>query len=375
MMQINIAFCNRPSYDNPLGGDAIQMLKTKEWLESLYGFHISLITDPKELTDDFDIVHIFNFATYEITDRFMEKAHQLGIPIVSSCIYWDYSYSIPPLHYFLSYPSHIRKSCVLFYRFLYRSITALLRRPKTVSWEFRKYVRKFIDYSSFVLPNSLEEGILLYDFARMKNMDKLRVVYNGVELKENQILSPEIFFSKYKLPRNYILQVGRIEYLKNQLNLIYALRNHSEIPIVFIGQISNVKYGQKLHAIARERGNVIFLDKVPHDEIASFYHYANLHVLLSLRESPGLVSMEAAAQGCPIVISTSDYLPKETYFPKAPYVVDPLDISAIEQTLLQAYQERKVFDLNINDFSWSNVAVQTCKVYEEVMINKNVLNP
>ena len=93
-------FGNRPLYDNPLGGDAIQMLETKKWLESLYGFHISVITDPKELTDDFDIVHIFNFSTYEITNRFMEKAHQLGIPIVSSCIYWDYSYSIPPLHYF-----------------------------------------------------------------------------------------------------------------------------------------------------------------------------------------------------------------------------------------------------------------------------------
>lgn len=374
MMQINVAFCNRPLYDNPLGGDAIQMLETKKWLESLYGFHISVITDPKELTDDFDIVHIFNFSTYEITNRFMEKAHQLGIPIVSSCIYWDYSYSIPPLHYFFGYPSHIRKSCVLFYRFLYGNITAFLRRPRTVSWEFRKHVRKFIDYSSFVLPNSLEEGILLYDFARMKNMNKLRVVYNGVELKENQILSSEIFFSKYKLPMNYILQVGRIEYLKNQLNLIYALRNHSDIPIVFIGQISDFKYGRKLHAIAQERGNVFFLDKVPHDEIASFYHYANLHVLLSLRESPGLVSMEAASQGCPIVISTSEYLPKETYFSKAPYVVDPLDISAIERTLLQAYQERKVFDLNIKDFSWSNVAVQTCKVYEEIMNNKNVLN-
>ena len=74
----------------------------------------------KELTDDFDIVHIFNFSTYEITNRFMEKAHQLGIPIVSSCIYWDYSYSIPPLHYFFGYPSHIRKSCVLFIVFIWK---------------------------------------------------------------------------------------------------------------------------------------------------------------------------------------------------------------------------------------------------------------
>lgn len=55
MMQINVAFCNRPSYDNPLGGDAIQMLKTKEWLEILYGIHISIITHPNELTVNFNI--------------------------------------------------------------------------------------------------------------------------------------------------------------------------------------------------------------------------------------------------------------------------------------------------------------------------------
>ena len=85
-MQINVAFCNRPSYDNPLGGDAIQMLKTKEWLEILYGIHISIITHPNELTVNFNIVHVFNFATYEITNGFVEKAHQLGIPIISSCI-------------------------------------------------------------------------------------------------------------------------------------------------------------------------------------------------------------------------------------------------------------------------------------------------
>lgn len=81
-MQINVAFCNRPSYDNPLGGDAIQMLKTKEWLEILYGIHISIITHPNELTVNFPFVHVFNFATYEITNGFVEKAHQLGIPII-----------------------------------------------------------------------------------------------------------------------------------------------------------------------------------------------------------------------------------------------------------------------------------------------------
>ena len=92
----------------------------------------------------------------------------------------------------------------------------------------------------------LKKEIYFLDFAGIKKADKIRVVYNGVELKDTQILPPELFFSKYKLPKDYILQVGRIEYLKNQLNLLYALREHINIPIVFIGQISDAKYGKKI---------------------------------------------------------------------------------------------------------------------------------
>ncbi len=118
MMQINVAFCNRPLYDNPLGGDAIQMLKQKSGWRSLYGFHISVITDPKELTDDFDIVHIFNFSTYEITNRFMEKSSSIGYSyrIIMYLLGLFLFYSSITL-FFFGYPSHIRKSCVLFYRF------------------------------------------------------------------------------------------------------------------------------------------------------------------------------------------------------------------------------------------------------------------
>lgn len=372
MVKINIAFCNRPSYDNPLGGDAIQMIKTKEWLEKLYDCQISVITSPEEITNKFDIVHIFNYATYLITDGFMEKAYRLRIPIISSCIYWDYSYSIPPLHYLLmGYPSYISYKTVRFYRTLYKNITSFLKKPSGVSREFRDHIRKFINYSSYVLPNSIEEGKLLLQFAGLKKEEKIRVVYNGAEFQNNGILSKNDFFSKFKIPENYVLQVGRIEYIKNQLNLLYALYDHPDIPIVFIGQTSDKKYASKLHKMAQKRGNVFFFNKIPHHEISSFYHYASMHVLLSLRESPGLVSLEAASMGCPIVISNDDFLPKDSYFPDAPYSVNPLDILAIKEVLLKAYREKKRTIIDNSKFSWSNVAKQTYQVYEELLKLKN----
>lgn len=372
MAKINIAFCNRPSYDNPLGGDAIQMIKTKEWLEKLYDCQISIVTFPEQITDRFDIIHIFNYATYLITDGFMEKAYQLGIPIVSSCIYWDYSYAIPPLHYLiLGYPSHISHNTVYFYRFLYQNITSFLKKPIGVSHEFRNYVRKFINYSDYILPNSIEEGKLLLQFAGLRTTDKIRVVYNGTEFQNSKILSHNDFFSKYNIPENYVLQVGRIEYIKNQINLLYALKDNTEIPIVFVGQTSDKRYSDKLHKLAQQRGNVYFFDKVPHHEISSFYHYAAIHVLLSLRESPGLVSLEAASEGCPIVISSEEFLPQDSYFPNTPYSVNPLDVLGIKKVLLKAYQERKITVIDSSKYSWSTVAKHTYQVYEEILKSKN----
>ena len=126
----------------------------------------------------------------------------------------------------------------------------------------------------------------------------------------------------------------------------------------------SVGQGRKM---ARKRGNVFFFNKVSHYEISSFYYYAALHVLLSLRESPGLVSLEAASMGCPIVISSDGFLPKDSYFPDAPYVVNPLDVSAIQRTVLKAYKEKLITEIDKLKFSWSEIARQTYKVYEELV--------
>ena len=142
----------------------------------------------------------------------------------------------------------------------------------------------------------------------------------------------------------------RIEYVKNQINLVYSLFSHNEIPIVFVGHPVEKGYFDKLKEISSIRGNVYFIDNIPQNEINLFYKYADIHVLLSLRESPGLVSLETALEKCPIVVTTKQFSPVDTYFANCPYVVNPLDISSVEKIVLQAYKERKIteIDLGIN---------------------------
>jgi glycosyltransferase involved in cell wall biosynthesis len=369
---MKIAFCNRRNYDNPLGGDAVQMLKTKFWLEKQYDIQVDIVTDAKLLTTSYDIVHVFNYLTYEITETFINKAYQLHIPIVTSSIYWDYSYVVADLYYkVFNIPNCITEETIVHISRYMRLTALLFNKPRGISKKFKHHINDFINKSTLVLPNSQEEAELLLSFSGSNMSDKIKVVFNGVDIEPNSVfLGKDEFLRKYHIPDNYILQVGRMEVLKNQLNLLYSLMDDRDIPIVFVGRPVQQRYYSKLLELAGKRGNVFFISEVPHSEIALFYRYAAIHVLMSLRESPGLVNLEAMQENCPIVVPNAVFLPLHTYFSNAPYVANPLDISDIRNVVLNAYEQRQTMKLNTTLFSWSMAAQQTYNAYNEIL-NKN----
>lgn len=369
---MRIAFCNRPDYDNPLGGDAIQMLKTKHYLEINYSVIIDIITDPMEITSKYSIVHVFNFITYKISKKFIKRANMYGIPVVSSPIYWDYSYaSTSKLFYLIGYPNHLNEFTINILKKIVKLLGNFTLKPIGVSSTFKRNAKWMYEKSDFVAPNSLEEANLLLDWINKKDTsNKIRIVYNATDITENQTITPiseNLFHANYGIPKDYILQVGRIEFCKNQLNLIAALKENSEIPIVFIGKIIDLSYYKKLKKLADKRGNVYFIDAVSHSEISSFFRFAKLHVLLSLRESPGLVNIEALSNGCPIVISDKRFLPVNTYFSNQPYIVNPLNISEVRDIILNAYKNCVIPPFNFEKFSWNTVSKQTYNIYKEIL--------
>ena len=367
---MKVAFCNRPQWDTPLGGDGVQMLKTKEALERRYDIAIDIITNPNDLNQGYDIIHVFNLLTYEISASFVKKGKSLGVPVVISSIFWDYTYIYDWLTNLFIY-----NKLSAFSAKMIRAVTHLsarvLCRPVFLSRVFRRELINCCEISSAVLPNSIEESNLLQHFLRIDLGKKVTVVFNGTDVSTDreQIISSEEFHMKYKIPRNYVLQVGRIEPLKNQINLLYALRHNREIPIVFLGKISNALYYKKVKRMAEKRGNVFFIDAVPHDQVAAFYKYASVHVLLSLRESPGLVSLEAQVWGCPIVVAEAAYAPVETYFRSDAYVVNPFDFNEISQAILQAYDAPRKVSSEMN-FTWDVAAKQTFGVYKDILSSK-----
>lgn len=367
---MKIAFCNRPTWNSPLGGDGVQMIKTKEYLEKLYGVEIDIVTDPELLSKDYDLIHIFNYVTWQITEGFFKKATELDIPIVSSSIYWDYTYAFDRLiNMFIGKRFSIFSALIM--RTIVHNASRILGKPLYFSNMFRQKLIYFMDNSKIILPNSIEEAELLQGFTKKNYNSKISIVYNAADKPSDNTsnISKEDFLKKYNIPGNYILQVGRIEPVKNQINLVYSLKDNPEIPIVFVGKISNEKYYNKIAALSRKRGNVYFINQVKHEEISLFYKFASIHVLLSLRESPGLVSLEALRNNCPIVISTKQYVPIKTYFDDQPYVVNPLNCEEIKNVILKAYKDRKLINSNIDKFTWEVTARQTYDAYNKVLSN------
>jgi glycosyltransferase involved in cell wall biosynthesis len=375
---MKIAFCNRKNYDNPLGGDGVQMHKTKFYLEQEYDIQIDIIVNPNDLNQSYDIVHIFNYLTIDETLSFFEKAKNLNIKIVSSSIYWDYSYS--STHVFskiFGTPDFISEKRINFQRSIIRFITLLTNRPIGISPKLKKYCQIFTTSSSYILPNSKEEGEKLLAFCDPNsdiNSKKIRVVFNATDFIDTQnktdVIEEKIsFLSKYKIPADYILQVGRIEYIKNQLNLLYSLMDYPNIPIVFVGKVFEKEYFDKLNKLASKRGNVFFIANVEHADIKDFYKYAKVHVLLSLRESPGLVSLEALSMNCPIVVSDNRFAPTSTYFKDTAFITNPLNEKDIKEKVLKAYNTpRTIFPELI--FTWKKAAEQTYNVYLECLSKK-----
>lgn len=363
MKILKVAFCNRPEWDAPLGGDGVQMLKTKESLERNYAISIDIITDPESLSNEYDIVHIFNFATHDITKKFIDKARTLGCKVVTSSIYWDYSYSSGHIfNYFIGLSVPKWKAKII--RRIVSFSSLIFGQPYLVSRKFKSIVEEFIQKSDLILPNSIEEANLLCSFIKNDSyLCKMRVVHNAANDDDTTYLEKESFLKKYNLPDHYILQVGRIQWLKNQLNLLYALKDNPEIPIVFLGNNVEAGYSKKLRKLGKRRGNVYFINAVPHDEVATFYKYARLHVLLSLRESPGLVSLEALVHHCPIVVATKEFAPVSTYFSHQKYIVDPFDLDKIKDVITTAYKSPVFVAEDMSLFTWDYAAKQTMDAY------------
>jgi glycosyltransferase involved in cell wall biosynthesis len=211
-----------------------------------------------------------------------------------------------------------------------------------------------------VLPNSFSEYKRLVK--KYKTEPPCHVIPNAID--------PYLFNNSLSFTNRdaeLVICVGRIEGIKNQLNLIKAL-NNTRFKLVIIGSAST-NQARYYEACKAEAGaNVSFIGGLAQKELLAYYQRAKVHVLPSWFETTGLSSLEAAAMGCNIVVTrkgdTVEYFEDYAFYcePDSPESI----FAAVEKASVQEVDpalSEKIF----TQYTWIQTAEKTKAAYHEIM--------
>ena len=179
-----------------------------------------------------------------------------------------------------------------------------------------------------------------------------------------------------------LLFVGRIQPLKGLDIAVRALSelNRPDAQLIVVGGASGVEGEPELRrvqAIIDECGlseRVHFYDPQPHHLLSTFYRAADVVLVPSRSESFGLVALEAAACGVPVVATsvggllslidhgrTGFLVPQRDAVGFARYTAQLLDDPVLALSMGTAAAERA------KKYSWQSAALRVRKVYSELL--------
>ena len=363
---MRILFQSRKTLFTVPGGDTVQLLKTKEYLEKL-GVIVDISTDLEPDLSGYDLVHLFNLIRPQEVYLQARNAKRQGKPVALSTIYVDYT----------EYERNARGGLG---GWLARQLS-----PFTMEWikvvaravvngevnkgaiytmthGYLNTCKKIVEMTAVFLPNSASEmGRVHADF-EVSREKPFVVVPNAVD---TFVFDPDSVTLDEKVRRyeGCVLSAARIEGRKCQLELVRAMR---DLPyqLVLIGKPApnHVSY---FDAIKREAGeNVHFLGQVPHEQLAQYYKAAKVHVLVSWFETTGLSSLEAGAMGCNLVIT--DKGDTREYFGGDAFYCEPDSVESIRNAIVRAYNAPVNASLSSRireNYNWQKTAEKTLEGY------------
>ncbi len=327
------------------GGPNTQIRRTADALRSL-GVE-TILFDPWAPFDrgSADLVHIFSagVGTYHLA----REIRSLGIPMVVS-----------PITYSTHSAPFVRTAL---------AATRLLQHLGPGIWSDYGFLADLCSWAAQVVPNTQAEANLVIR-GLGADPEKVTVIPNGVDPGFSDG-DPAEFARRYGV-RNYILNVGHIGHpRKNVLALIQALGSIDH-PSVIIGRFVGSEYGDACLREARKHPRIHLIDGLPNDSalLRSAYAGAEVFVLPSLFETPGIAALEAGLAGARVVITP--YGGTREYFGDLATYVDPHSVSSIREGILRALRTPKDDRLRERirqKYLWNEVAVQTLAVYRRVL--------
>ncbi|MBZ9729458.1 glycosyltransferase family 4 protein [Salegentibacter sp. JZCK2] len=204
---------------------------------------------------------------------------------------------------------------------------------------------------------------------------KIEVIYQGCQKEYKISYSPAAIndvIKKYKLPKNYLLNVGTVESRKNILAAVKAIKD-LDTHLVIVGSLTS--YAEKIRTYIKKEGlenKVFFLHGLSTYELAALYQGAEIFIYPSLFEGFGIPIIEALYSKTPVITTNYGCFP-EAGGPDSIYV-DPTNISEISEairSLLNDPAKRKLIsEKSFNyaqRFNDENIASQIVSLYNDLL--------
>jgi len=176
------------------------------------------------------------------------------------------------------------------------------------------------------------------------------------------------------LNKKIILTVGNLVEVKGHQNLIEGMADViAERQDVFCVIVGSGHLKEKLEQHIRSlrlEDHVVLVGGKPHDEIPLWMNACDLFVLPSLRESFGVVQIEAMACGKPVVATRVGGVPEVITSEDHGLLVEPADPSDLAEKILVALDrewDREKILAYAERYTWESIAEEIVGVYSQVL--------
>lgn len=325
---MRVLFNTFPMAFHTPGGGEIQLLAYRKHLP-MHGVDVELFNQWDPQFRAHDIVHFFSCIGGSV--HFCHFVKQLGLPLVVSSSLW---------------------------------MTAETRHLYPAD-----EIRAQFKLADRVVTNSNIESDTLATVLNLAR-EKFVTVYNGIDDFFLSAATPDLFRETFNITGRFVLNVGNIEPRKNQLALVRAMKHFPDVKLVLIGHQRNPEYAQSVFVEGGDQ--VVYLGPMEHGPmLLSAYRACALFCLPSTLETPGLAALEAAAQGCRLLLTSEGSC--QEYFGNRAQYCDPVSPTDLERSLSYFLSKRESPDMegesafDANQWTWKQTTVALRDTYLELI--------
>jgi len=247
---------------------------------------------------------------------------------------------------------------------------------------FKPLIKKIWIEAELVLANSRELARLAKK--TLPELD-LKIIYNGVDLKEFYPAQPSLNLSLGKGEKMEvggqikILTVSRLTKRKGIDYLLGAIKKlrsdqKKKVKLTIVGEGEEKENLVSLTKKLGLKDIVKFLGLVPHQNLPEIYRRHDIFVLSSLAEGMSNTLLEALASGLPVIASRVGGVKELVSDDRNGFIVPPKNAAAIKRSLIKFIENKGLIEemgqrsrKKSKNFSWQKIAKEYIKLLKENM--------